>query len=231
VVVDPSTLPRKKISIEKLLVWAYRDQMVHAARPEAEPIELLRNNYSPGWAGSSPHVDVAVDSGGMKLAFSAHHDAYAVDRSVGALGTTRRERTREEVSIMMARRAMKEVALIAERRATGGSTMVFSDELVEVVHRSALVRMYAIRGRRPETIDEPVYMYERDGCVKDPKKHRSVLCKIRWVGDDPREVEQARARYELWRQCLCDLRVALVGQVAAHALTDELPPPAPTVSQ
>ena len=147
----PSFHKGDEVRIEQLLVWAYREQMVHAARPEeGEPVDFIRNNYRPGWASGSNLGGMRVDEGGIRVAFTAHADAYSVDRAVSALGNVDRRRSTEEISIIVARRVLADVALARQRRARGDGTLVYEDrDCVELVRLPALVRAHAMAGTRP----------------------------------------------------------------------------------
>lgn len=211
--------PKRKIGIEDLLTWAYRDQMVHAARPEGEPVELLRNDYVPGFAVNA--MGDKVDTGGIKIAFAAHADAYAVDRAVAKLGVAARARSAEEIAILTARRMLRNELAVRHHGTVGDYSQAATHE---TVHLSALVRQYALKGERPYVIADPHYEYERAGTVRKPNRHEAWYCAVRPIGDDPLEVEQLKAKYALWRESLWSVRGALEGKLNAHEVLDYLPP-------
>jgi hypothetical protein len=205
--------PRKRVTIEELLVWAYRTELVHHARPEGMPAEACRD-FSPGpveW-----RVDRIDSSAGF--GFSAADDAYRVHAAVQALGS-------EPIRIP----AWQAPASLLSRGELPERGEMRSGS------RAQLVMTSALRGP-PEWCPRPelevirtgtIYETYPSGQIKRTKAGAPIanLCMIKFTGDLPWIVDSCRHLYTAWVDALAELRDSLV--LTAHTLTDELPPRSP----
>jgi hypothetical protein len=216
------TLDRKKrISVEGLLTWAYRDQMVHAAKTDVAM--TLGPSRPPDGYRQGP-VEM-VDSSGAGGWFTALPDAFTVHGVVSGLMPVR-------------------ARLPADVVARGGPGLSAGalPELRESfdVRRAALVMTHAIDGRRPDWVPEPcivvergdvIYARTRGGHIKRDKKTGAPLLAVqvvRFVGDMPWDVARARVVYSLWAAALETVRDDLMRHALGRfEVTDELPPAAP----
>lgn len=204
---------RKRISVKDLLEWAYRDEIVHAARPENMPLDLVRD-YSPGpieW-----RVDV-VDSS-AKYGFEAHADAYRVHRAVLALGD-------EPLTVPAWSGPPSEVVGQFPQRAP-----------LKTQSLSALVMGAALRGA-PDPILHPEIEVKRGGTVirrqpnGQPARDRNgraleELCLVQFSGDLPWIVAHQRFLYRQWALALWRLADSLP-PLDAYELSTTLPPRQP----
>lgn len=215
--------PQREISIQELLVWAYREEMVHAAKAPGLPVEMTARKGAPelkrgDWAQMMA-LGTGVDTS-VRLDFEAPADAYRVEAAVLALSD--------------AHAAIEAEYLPPVPRVT----MDEDPSLAPVVARSVTVRLpqlvfeAAISGGAPDWLAEPSVSLERKRCVmgKDWRARRgggaptiAVLQIIEWHGDLPWIVGAMRARYGLWCEALAALRVALTGTLERFVLTDVLP--------
>lgn len=215
----PSTM-RKEIGIEDLLVWAYRDQMVHAARPEDEPVEL-------GKAGPPRCAAMNFAIGGearSNYGFEADPDAWIVHRAVGRLG---------------------EAMVTVEPPPRFGAVDVSRDDSLMWPQRfrvdvAKVTMAAAIDGGRPDWMpdgpgrlrDAKVTIWAR-GAGGAIKRHRvtgeqiGLLCVVKPEGPMPWEVERARAVYGVWWEGLASLRESLRGNVRRFEVTAKMPPRCP----
>lgn len=211
----PSSPTKRIISIKALLEWAYRDELVHAARPEGEPLELARD-YSPGRSEWLPDV---VDSS-AKYGFEAAADAYAVHRAVLALGN--------------------EPLIVPAWEPPPHAMLDFTGQLpsrpaLKTQSLAALVMGAALRGAPspcllPEIeVERGVKIYRRqpNGQPARDRAGRAIeeACLVRFTGDLPWIVAHQRFIYEAWANALWVLADSLT--LGAHELSTELPPRKP----
>jgi hypothetical protein len=215
---------KKRIKIEDLLVWAYREEMVHAARPEGMPAECMGGGGSPRLGFGSGFETECVETS-FNFGFGAAADAYRVHRAVSALGPVEVRMAVGEVgvehSIDMARGAMPEV------------------ERSFVVKRASLVITCAIDGRAPDWIDRPSLIVERGELLYQRDRKGRILRDVRgralelmqlvsFIGDMPWAVAKARRIYGVWHHALWALIAALNDAgLERFTLTDEMPLRAP----
>jgi hypothetical protein len=109
----------KRISIERALVWAYREQLVHAALPQGMPVEAAQG-YSPGMSEGKFMAD-KVDAG-VVAPFGAHADAYVIHAAVQRLKPVTVRRSAEEIEMLFARRLMRNDYDGMDRQASGDAT-------------------------------------------------------------------------------------------------------------
>lgn len=217
--VYPSILPkRKKIDIQSLLVWAYRDQMVHGASPDWL-MEMGEDRGGPGVRDSDwaiQRLDASV--GG---AYGAPADAWRVHRAVLGLGTAE--------------------CVLGPGPAIGPGvheSVLPSYERRVIVGLPALVMSAALRGP-PDWIAEPelrvrrgetIWLRRRNGEILRERlsgQQIASLCVVRFEGDAPWLVERARVIYGLWVGALARLRESLGGSVQAFEVMEALPPREP----
>jgi hypothetical protein len=216
---------KRKLTIEQALVWAYRDQMVHAAMPQGVPLEAVQG-YSPGLSEGRFMAD-KVDSS-RPLGFGAAPDAYAIHAAVQALVPLVVRRSDEEVEMIFARKLMHNDRKALERMATGNATR---PEMALTLMPRQIVQTYAMAGTRPDLGDDvqvsveqgPRVYFDRHGQVVHYHT-RFGFTVINLVGDDPLEVIAWRRLYMVWHCALASLLNSLSG-LRTIALTGVLPPP------
>lgn len=219
----PHSPSKKRITIEDLLVWAYRDQMVHAARGAAVPDELAMD-WGTGYGNGGPSVDI-VDSS-IKMQFKAAPDAYVVHEAVSGLARVNRELPADAFgrfsSLDLSRGSLPD----AERRVTIG--------------RSQLVMTSALDAHAPDWVEKPqinvvrgevIWSRYPNGEIKRDKRKLPIasLQLVRFEGDMPWDVARARLVYSEWVEALGYLRGQLASMLDAFSLSDVLPPAAPWI--
>jgi|GEM_PF-1721735 len=233
----------KARSIEQALAWAYGDQKVHLAREDWKPKELGRS-FTPQLAAMDFGADY-IDSS-THFEFEAHPDAYLLHDAVQSLVPVRVERTREEVEMMVARRAF------GEQITAGGAMVDLSyhvydengDASVEHLPGSALAELRrqvmvmplpelrpaglilqaAVTAKRPDPILDPMYIPERGRAIFTDARRRAGYRIISWVGEDALKVIGARRAYAVWWQALAAVREAVAGRIVSFTINAEMPP-------
>lgn len=209
------------LSIEQLLVWAYRDQLVHVARREDDLIPskvrgaaVLRYKTLTDVFTLGTHVDSS-----QSIGFTAHPDAFAVHDAVKTL-TPIDARVPDETFGQCAPGLHESALPYVEPSFT--------------VNRARLVQAQALAGQRPDWIEEPILIVEkgdpiyaktRRGEVKRDGMGRRIvhMVMVQFVGDMPWEVERARITYQIWAQALAELRDVVSSALEKHTLNDVLP--------
>jgi hypothetical protein len=213
---------KKEIGVSDLLVWAYRDEMVHAARPEGVPAEC-----APG-------------SGGV-LRFKTLNDVYDLGASVWSSRSSGFEASPDAYRIHAAVLALAPIEAQLPASAAGGA---HGNELARgttpeierafVVKRSSLVMTCALDGHPPDWIEKPslivergalLYQRDRKGRIMRDKKGNSLelVRLVSFVGDAPWAVAKARRIYEVWIETLRELRESLAGTLERFDLSAALP--------
>lgn len=196
---------RRDVGIQDLLVWAYRDEMVHAARPEGVGPGVSIKAGARRALGYGGGFDVEVVDASVNLGFEAAPDAYRVHEAVRSLGPVAVELPADVVGragAAVARGQMPDV----ERKVA--------------IKRSSLVMTCAIDGCAPDWIASPVLSVERGeivyrryrgGQIVRDRKGRAVeeMQLVRFVGDTPWAVARARLVYAVWVEALRELSLRL----------------------
>ncbi len=213
---------QKEISIQDLLVWAYRDEMVHAAKAPGVPVELTRARLREWRADQMAEMmalGVNVDAS-VRLDFEAPVDAYRVDRAVACLGEAV-----GEIEAMY----LPPVPVLS---------MDVNPSSAPVVERAVKARLgqlvfsAAVGDGAPDWITSPELRLSRGKCVmgRDWRPRRAggaqqiaLLQIVEWHGDAPWCVGAARARYALWWDALERLRAVLAGGLERFVLTNAMP--------
>jgi hypothetical protein len=215
----------KQISIERALVWAYREQLVHVALPPGMPVEACQG-YSPALSEGQFLAD-RVDSS-VKVGFAAAPDAYAIHQRVQHLQPVMIGRGQEEMEMLYARRLLRNDFDSMNHLGTGNATRPTAT--VQVLPR-ALVQQHAMDANHPDRCVEPCTIFEKGARVYTNRNGMIVTHHTRFgfnmlnvVGDDPLEVIELRRKYAVWRAALVYLQKACADLLTAHVLTDELPP-------
>lgn len=211
---------KKEMGVTDLLVWAYRDEMVHAARPEGMPAEWVSGGASTrlGFGGGF-ETDIVESS--VNLGFASSPDAYRVHRAVLGLAPVEVQLPASALggahSNDMARGSMPEI------------------ERTFVVKRSRLVMTCAVDGHPPDWIEKPslmvergalLYQHDRKGRIMRDKKGCALelVQLVSFVGDAPWAVAKARRVYEVWVSALRELQRVLAGGIMERfELSDALP--------
>lgn len=216
---------KEKIGIESLLLWAYRVELVHVARPEGlagEAVSIRSDMAVLSGGGSDCRIDM-IDSS-SNLGFAAKADAYRVHEAVTGLATVDVPLPRECVG-----------AVDTGRRSRGEVPEV---DVAVRVRRSQLVMNSAIDGHAPDWIASPAIKVERGELLYERSRSgrilrdragrpRETLQLVRFVGDMPWSVARARLVYREWALALRVLRVQLRDVVRTYVLSDDVPPLAP----
>lgn len=207
----PLFVKNKKITIESLLVWAYADELVHAARPEGMPAELTVR-HGTGFRSPAPGAAVDRVSDSVKMDFEAPADAYAVHAAVLRLG-------RVDVAVMADPSHPSRLAAIAGERAP--------DSVVVRIDLGQLAAEHAMRGARPEWFPHPTLRMKPGQTHYHARTKRPWFCAVTPEGDLPHEVDRARRLYGVWCDSLRALCAALTDRLARHVLLADLPPSSP----
>lgn len=208
---------RKRVSIEELLVWAYRDQMVHGAVSEAGlalgPVRDWLSSASAGWC-----VERVDGSAGQ---YTAHEDAFAVHRAVSELGWAR---------------VVLEPGPRVAPWLSGGFLPAYEREFS--IRLSSLVMTTAMSGGAYDwRVDGALrvvrggmlYRRGRNGMAAQDARGRRIIeqCLVSYEGPAPWVAERARAEYAAWRSALARLGEAVGAHVRTFAVSGALPPQFP----
>lgn len=214
---------RMPIAICDLLIWAYRDQMVHVARPEHAPIGLV-GACAPRLAAMQFGADPVDASHGGD--FEAAYDAWRVHDAVMALPeTVEWHLSSDEVGVCQARAMLR-------GDATGGTAV----RTVRLIPLRSVVFQSAMQSMPPDWCPWPDYRWAHQETgprkrygepIRFGKRHDVAGHLVRPIGDDPWQVQVARVRYGLWSDALMRLSGDLGPRLHGHVLTGELPPAAP----
>lgn len=215
---------KTRISIEDLLIWAYRDQMVHVARREDELVGSRVRAVPRGYGSALAPLE-AVESS-PRVFFSASEDAFAVHAKVRSLS---------KVKVALPADC---VGKVDERVAV--RTAVPNVAGLITVDRAQLVMGAALDGRRPDWVAAPAIKIERGQLIYDRDRRgrvrydaagrpRIVLQLVRFIGDMPWEVARARVIYAIWVAALDQLRSMLAGALERHEVTELTPEAKPWV--
>jgi hypothetical protein len=222
---------RQRVSVENLLVWAYRQQMVHEAR--TAPAELVGGGgplaaYSPLWADGVP-IDNSRKMGG-----DAAPDARRVHALVLGLGRVTVD-CGHDLAAARYHRLMEYrgaeppgVAGNADRTARPWPT----DGLARI-DMPSLVMLHASRGTRPEWPLRADWRLKpmHNGMVRHPRQKGGVYQRgwyhhVQADGVLPGDVALARQTYGVWWDALRGLLDQLVGmRLTMWSVTEALPPP------
>jgi hypothetical protein len=203
---NPSSLPmKKKIGVEELLVWAYREQMVHGARPDDLPAELaMRVGFTSPFAswnfGAPADSSKAADGG-----YTAHADAWRVHAAVLALAPL------EEVwpeSHMPKCGVARDLPWLKDGMVTVG--------------RRSLVFRHALNASRPDWAEDADSGFRQGRVVYGPNK-RALFCEVMPPDLPYWEVARTRFVYWAWADALRELRESLSGMLNIFELSSELP--------
>lgn len=219
----------KMITIDRLLVWAYRDQMVHGARPDDLPAELAKRvGVKPRLARSSDGV--ARGAGGINLGYTAAVDAWRVHAEVLALPA---------VTLRIPDHELVRRVYVNPIHRQEGLEPAPSRE----VHLPEIVFGAALRGEGPDWVEEPladvrrgetIAVYRCDVCHGHPGGRmrcrvcaglhgKPTICVVGFSGDGPLDVVMARLVYGAWVDALRHLRESLRGMLTGFELSSELP--------
>lgn len=209
----------RRVAIRDLLVWAYRDQIVHAARPEGLPVGMGRCE-GPRLASMSFGAD-PVDTSGHGD-FEAAFDAWRVHEAVQALPDA-------EWQLSGIERAM-----LQTRAMIGGNALAVP--AVQTIRVRSVVFQAAVTDRPPDWCPSPVYRWahqetqtdRRHGNpVYDGRRHAVVGHRVTAVGFDPWQVRSAKTTYAAWIDALRSLQTTLRAKLRDFELTGELPAVSP----
>jgi len=207
-------------SIESLLTWAYRDQMVHVALRDDDPPPRVRGAAVLRYKTLTDVYDLGTFvNSSQSVGFSAQRDAFVVHDAVRALPT---------IEAHLPAEVFAKCAASLHQSAMPAYAVDF------LVPQAKIVMGCAIDGKRPDWIPEPmlilekrapVYQKTRSGQIKrDRFGNKIELMQImQFVGDMPWEVETARIKYRLWVRALAALRVTLRPKLTNHEISDDLP--------
>lgn len=216
---------RTAIDIEKLLCWAYRDELVKRQTSSAETIWEHIRDFGGGYGGPK-----APGSGSSYLPQRYDHgtpdpDAIAVETAVSGLT----DRAFDWSVPDTAEHMLGCYAPLMARR----------DYLaVGSIRVAALVTMHAAMGTRPDWhFDEPVPHFvpashgpSRPAIVGERLGHNYYRagshCPLRWE-PSPVSLAQSRADYAAWHGGLTDLVAVLEPVLKRWAPTGPAAPPAP----
>lgn len=191
---------KKRTSIEDLLVWAYRDQMVHVAR---EAIWLQPSPGGPrGFDGYGFKLDV-IDSS-ANGGFTAAPDAFVVAAAVKALGPVREPWPRSQTP-------------------AGSFPLPWLIGGMIVVDRAHLLWTCALRGEAPDWIEHACTRLRSGNVVYDARSKRALFCEVHAPADLPWDVARARFVYWCWWSGLDELRRVLAGRLERYELSEAMP--------
>ncbi|BCW88037.1 hypothetical protein sos41_11750 [Alphaproteobacteria bacterium SO-S41] len=196
--IKPDTPSPAGESIERLLVWAYRMQLAH----------IMAANYATGpggvvsQLGSFTALGTRVDSSGARAGSGRlHEDALTLHETVRSL-----DAYLAGLIMMHAQAATRpDVRPGARHRMDADEWRI--EERYPGSHSGEYLRVPVI------------------GWIKSPEGTGPMIF-IREV-DRPAEVNADREIYREWRAALIEVRSLVLGKLASHRVSDELPPEAP----
>lgn len=231
---------KQRIDIERLLHWAYRDELVKRVTSSAEEI-WTRVADIGRWGG----VDVQHHHGGPQRYDhgTPHPDAVAIEQAASALPDAVIDWDDEAELILgdlasLINPTASEQAIRDERTSVVGwpsksgrrMRVVLQPPrrvlMVRTLRTSALVIMHAKMGTRPDWHEEPPYplpMPATHGpnakvigdCYGKGRYAAGSYCPVRWW-PSPMSIAQARADYLAWWRGLVQLRAVLYDTLRDH---------------
>jgi hypothetical protein len=219
---------RKSVDIERLLHWAYRDEL---------PKTAIEGVWSSGgspmfrFIGEGTRVDESMrDPGYPVIAGPPHPDAFVIEDAVNALDDERRpanSRHGYRVDWQRARKyLMGDLARLVSKR----------DKTLQDVRigRAGLVATHASMGTRPDwgsvhpapkpvlnANGRPLVVFQTESgvWVERRRKARSTgsrdHCKLVW-DPEPRTIAFARIEYAVWIRALAELTIGLREKLEGH---------------
>lgn len=212
---------KRQIDIEKLLHWAYRDELSKRATSSAEG--LWDHIHESGQLGGIRDDGRRGDGGAQRYDFGTiHQDAIRIEAAVGALEDTVIDWASSFDAI-----AAELSGLVSVNEAKASAHPWCRDVLLVNSHRTkVLVTTHAIRGSRPEWYDEPP---QPNRILADKGKGPKIVgeckgrnlytagsyCPLRWE-PSPLSIVMARAEYAAWYAGMSQLaaRLDLVDHIA-----------------
>lgn len=194
---------KQAIDIEKLLHWAYRDELSKRVTSAAEGIwDRIDDNGKLGGIGDDGRRG---DRGAQRYDFGLPHpDAEEIERAVGSLpdAVVDWEASRDAISAGLASLLTRDVLFVS------------------TIKPSVLITSHAIRESRPEWYDEPPKPYRTSAekgtgakivgeCRGKNLYTLGSHCPITWE-PSPYSIVLARADYAAWHAALSQLAASLV---------------------
>lgn len=219
---------RMSVGIEALLIWAYRDQLVHQA--QREPVELTHSKAGPLAAYSSLWNEAAPIEASRRLGFEAADDAWQVHRLVTGLGKYGVDcgahlRASRYHRLGQYRGAEPPV----ERRSVDHTARPWpTDGRLEVDLRGHVI-FHATRASRPTLPGREPISFKPAERVWHPNRRGGVYGKgwyshVTAQGDLPGDRLRDWEVYMAWRGCLVRLQRALQAtRLVMFTVTDALP--------
>lgn len=187
------------VGVERLLQWAYAQELVHMARPQGVVAELGVRSLAPVCAQSQDlsSLGTFVDTS-RNMGFEAPDDAYAIERAVSRLGEVVCELPQGCCGRGLVRGLVPEV------------------EARFRVSQRSIVFECASRCERPDWVKRPMLGVERNrkGNLygKTVRRERMLtMSGVVFVGDMPWDVARARLVYSAWVDALSMLARTLAG--------------------
>lgn len=191
-----------EITVERLLQWAYAEQLVHMARPDDVPAEVAAS-YSTEMASVRDDGAVPITSS-RNFGFEAAPDAYVVHDAVMGLG---------------------EQEIVLPPSCYGAAVVRGIIPEIETRFKLSLPSLmfqWAVRCKRPDWMEQSSLVMERGTAlygITERRRRVVVMYTVRSIGDKPWEVERARLIYCAWVDALERLRWTLRGELERFAVT------------
>lgn len=238
-------MTKRQIEVEKLLQWAYRDELSKRTTSSAEGIWDQIEEYGRGGINADPGHGAAQRYSHFGL---PHPDAEVVERAVSALQDSQINWASESEAIMGDLLGIADTRPLAARPTPPRQTIVGWWEgsrwyksgagmprdvmMVRTLKVSALVTMHAKMGTRPDWYDDPPRPYQTRAsrgskpaivgeCWGKAAYSPGSHCPLTW-DPSPISVAETRADYLAWWRGLAALANGL-GLESFHVLSPTAP--------
>lgn len=206
--------PRKPADIEKLLQWAFRDELPKGMAVSASAWSALQRLGDLGCRVQEDYVGMAVRSSLGFIDGEPHKDAKTIGLAVNRL-------------------VPSDIDWEASRDHLMGDMLPLAvyTPWLERINTAVLVVSNAVMGTRPVWdlgTPEPQKVMATNGkpmvsgeCYGAARYSIGAFCPLTYADPTPQEVVAARAEYSVWHAALCRLADDLYGELQEH---DAQPP-------
>ncbi len=206
--------PRKQVDIEKLLQWAFREELPKGLPVSASAWSALDRYCSLGCKIQEDYVGMGMRSSLGVVAGETHPDAKVIGYAVKELQPADIDWEESKAALVPDMMLLAAWSPWLERIATGVlivSNAVMGSRPAWDIGRPELKKIIAANGK-------PVV----NGEVRRAGEYTlGAYCPIQYVDPTPAEVAAARAEYAVWHAAMCRLAAGLHDKLAEH---EALPP-------